>query len=85
MMIFNEFTKEDKLKNKATSNLKIQQVLNSIGLDNVGIYLRDGTFEYDIGIVNLHPSKRTQWVCYIYENFLIVMVVPLLKNYPDLL
>ena len=69
MMKFNDFIKKYKLKNKATSNIKIQQVLNSIGLNNIGIYLRDGPFESDIGIVNLHPSKGTHWVCYINENY----------------
>ena len=68
-MTFNEFIKEYKLKNKATSNIKIQQVLHSIGLNNVGIYLRDGPFESDIGIVNLHPSRGSHWVCYINENY----------------
>ena len=43
-MSFNEFIKDYNLRNKATSNLKMQQVLNSIGLDNVNIYLRDGRF-----------------------------------------
>ena len=68
-MTFNEFVKKHNLKNKATSNIKIQQVLNSIGLNIVGIYLRDGPFSTDIGIVNLHPSKRSHWVCYINENY----------------
>ena len=69
MMTFNDFIQKYKLKNTATSNIKIQQVLNSIGLNNVGIYLRDGPFESDIGIVNLHPSKGTHWVIYIKENY----------------
>ena len=68
-MTFNDFIKKHNLKNKATSNIKIQQVLNSIGLNNIGIYLRDGPFETDIGIVNLHPSKGTHWVGYINENY----------------
>ena len=68
-MTFNEFVKKHNLKNKATSNIKIQQVLNSIGLNNVGIYLRDGPFESDIGIVNLHQSRGTHWVTYINENY----------------
>ena len=59
-----DFIKKHNLKNKATSNIKIQQVLDSIGLDNVGIYLRDGPFSGDIGIVNLHPSKETHWVLF---------------------
>ena len=68
-MTFNDCIKKYKSKNKATSNKKIQQVLNSIGLKNVGIYLRDGPFESDIGIINLHPSKGTHRVCYINENY----------------
>ena len=69
MMDFNDFIKKHNLKNKATSNIKIQQVLDSIGLNNVGIYLRDGPFSTDIGIVNLHPSKGSHWICYINENY----------------
>ena len=68
-MDFNDFVKKHDLKNKATSNIKNQQVLDSIGLNNVGIYLRDGPFSTDIGIVNLHPSKGSHWVCYINENY----------------
>ena len=68
-MAFNDFIKKYKLKNKATSNIKIQQVLNSIGLKNVGISLRDGPFESDIGVVNLHPLKGTHWISYINENY----------------
>ena len=68
-MTFNDFIKKYKLKNEATSNIKIQQVLSSISLNDVGIFLRDGPFEFDIGIVNLHPSRGTHWVCYINENY----------------
>ena len=68
-MTLNDFVKKYNLKNEATSNIKIHQVLTSIGLDNVKIYLRDGPFSSDIGIVNLHPSKGTHWVCYINENY----------------
>ena len=70
MMTFNEFFHKHKIKNKATSNIKIYEVLKNIGLDKkVGIYLRDGLFSSDIGIVNLHPSKRTHWVCYLNEIY----------------
>ena len=70
MITFNEFIKKYNLKNKALSNLKIYEVLKMIGLDSkVGIYLRDGPFSSDIGVVNLHPSKGTHWVCYINENY----------------
>ena len=67
-MMFNDFVHKHNLKNKATSNIKIQKVLQSIGLDSVGVYLRDGSFSSDIGAVNLHPSKGTHRVCYINEN-----------------
>ena len=56
MMVFNDFVLKHKLKNKATSNIKIQQNLSCSGLSDVGIYLRDGSFSTDVGIVNLHPS-----------------------------
>ena len=68
-MRFNDFVKKFDLKNKATSNIKIQQVLSSLFLNGVGIYLRDGPFKSDIGVVNLHPLKGTHWVCYINENY----------------
>ena len=68
-MTFNDFVRKYDLKNKATSNIKIQKVLDSIRLNNVGIYLRDGPFESDIGIVNLHPFIGSHWICYINENY----------------
>ena len=68
-MTFNEFVKKHNLKNEATSNIKIQQVISSLSLNDVGIYLRDGPFKSNIGIVNLHPSRGTHWVCYINENY----------------
>ena len=69
ILTFNDFIKKYNLKNKATSNIKIQQVLSSLSLNNVGIYLRDDSFSTDIGIVNLHPSRGTHWVVYINENY----------------
>ena len=70
ILTFNEFIKKYKLKNKATSNIKIYQVLSSLKLNDVGICLRDRSFSSDIGIVNLHPSKWTHWVLYINENYI---------------
>ena len=70
LMSFNDFLREHDLKNKATSNVKLYEELKKIGFDSkVGIYLRDGPFLSDIGIVNLHPSKGTHWVCYINKNY----------------
>ena len=68
-MTFNEFIKKYNLKNIATSNIKIQNILSSLSLNDIGIYLRDGPFKSVIGIVNLHPSKGTHWVCYINEKY----------------
>ena len=56
------FLKKHNLKNKGTSNIKVYQTLCFIGLNNVVLYLRDGMFESDIGIVDLHPTKRIHWV-----------------------
>ena len=67
--MFNDFIKKNKLKNKATSNIKIQKVFDSMRLNKVGIYVRDGSFSSNIGIVNKHQSRGTHWVCYINEKY----------------
>ena len=69
MITLNDFVHTHNMKKKATSNIKIQQVLSSLSLNNVGIFLRGSPFNSDIGIVSLHPSNGTHWVCYINENF----------------
>ena len=70
----NDFNKKYILRNKATSNSKIQQVLSSSSLNDVWIYLRDGPLKSVIGVVNLHPSKGTHWVCYINGNYFVYIV-----------
>ena len=62
MVSFKEIIHIYKLKNEVTSNIKFQQVLFFLNLNDVEISLRDGLFSYDIGIVNLHPSQGTHWV-----------------------
>ena len=69
ILTFNNFINKNNLENKATSNIKKQQVLSSIGLNNVGIYLKDGLFSSDVGSVNLHPTKGTHWVAHNHENY----------------
>ena len=69
MITFNDFVHKHNLKNEATSNIKIQQVLSFLSLNDVGIYLRDGPFSSKKGVVNLHQSKGTHWVWYINENY----------------
>ena len=84
-MSFNDFVQKHKLKIKAKSNKKKEQLLSFLSLQEVGIYLRDGPFESEIGIVNIHPSKGAQWVLYKNEFFFIHMVVLLPRNYLALL
>ena len=68
-MTFNGFVRKHNLKNKATSIIKIQQILSSLGLSGVGICLRDGPFNSDIGIVNSHPFRGTHWILFVYECY----------------
>ena len=65
MISFKDFVKKISLKNKAASIKKTYQVLSSLYLNDVGIYLRDRPLESDIGITNLHQSKTSHWVAYI--------------------
>ena len=68
-MSVNDFIRKYSLKNKATSNIKIQQVLSSLSLNDVGICLRDGPFLGDTGVVNLNPLKGTHWVYYKKDKY----------------
>ena len=68
-MKLNEFVQTFTLKSKATSNIKIQQDLFSIALDNNNIHLTDGPFSRITGIVILHLSKGRHWVAFINENY----------------
>ena len=54
---------------KATSRIKVQHILSSLTLIDVKIYLRDGPFTFEVGIVNSHPTKGTRWVSYINQNY----------------
>ena len=68
-MSFIDFIIKYSLKNKATSSTKNHQIFSSLALNNVGIYLRDGPFTTDVGIVNLYPTKGTNWDAYIVQNY----------------
>ena len=57
------------MKKKATSDKKIQRILPSLTLNDVKIYLRDGAFTFDVGIVNLHPTKELHCVAYKIKNY----------------
>ena len=69
-MSFSDFAHKYNLKSKATSNLKLYEALKNTEIDSkVGIYLRDGLFSSVVGVVKLHPSKGTHWVCFTNENY----------------
>ena len=44
-------------KTKATSNIRNNKSCH-MSLNDVGLYLGDGPFKSDIGIVNLHSQKE---------------------------
>ena len=71
---FKEFVEKYGLKNEATSNIKIKEVLDTLCASGkltipVGIYMRDDKFTTTSGIVNLHPTKGTHWVMFITEYY----------------
>ena len=57
------------MKKEVKSKSKIQNILSSSSLTDVEIFLRNGPFASDVGIVSLHPSKGTYWVAYIDANY----------------
>ena len=80
-MLFDCFVDKYNLKKKATSSKKIEQVLLSLSLNDVGIYLQTRPFLTDIKIVNLHPPKKLIGMYTVLRFILIVMVVHILRNY----
>ena len=69
MMSFNEFIRKLDLKIKATSNMKIQQILSSLSLSDAQIYLRNRPFSSEVVIISLCPTKASHWLVYKNENF----------------
>ena len=67
-MLFIDFFSKTQIK-KQYNIKKNYQVLSSLSLIDVGIYLRDGPISTDIGIVSLNPSKGTLWVRFTNENY----------------
>ena len=65
---FKEFVEKYKLKNEATSNVKIKEVLDKLTIP-AGVYIRDDKFTTPSGIVNLHPTKGTHWVMYTNQYY----------------
>ena len=69
IMSFNDSVDKDSLENKAKSIMKSPQTFSSLTMNDLGIYLKDGPVESDIGIVSLHPSQCTHWVIIIHASY----------------
>ena len=69
-MSFLGFVHNYKLKNTATSKIKVQQILSSLTLSDSVIDLKGGLFSSDLGICNLHRRKGKHWVVYINQIYL---------------
>ena len=65
---FKEFVNKYGLKNEATSNVEIKEILKLMNTSR-GIYMRDDTFITTSGIVNLHPTKGPRWVMFTNQNY----------------
>ena len=66
---FKDFVEKYRLKNEATSDIKIKEILKLMNITECGIYMRDDKFTTPAGIVNLHPSVGTHWVMYTNEYY----------------
>ena len=65
---FKEFVNKYGLKNEATSNVEIKEILKLMNT-SCRIYMRDDKFITTSGIVNLHPTKGTHWVMFTNQNY----------------
>ena len=85
---FKEFVEKYGLKDEATSNVKIKEILDTLSsfgtlkLNSTGIYMRDDKFTTTSGIVNLHPTKGTHWVMFsdkFYAHLQLIYLITLKK------
>ena len=67
MVTYSDFFTFYTLKNRATSEIKIKEVLNNLEL-TCSFYLRDSTFKTNIVIVNI-PTKGKHWVAFMIEVY----------------
>ena len=63
------FVEKYELKNEATSNIKIKEILKLMNITECGIYMRKDKFTTPSGIVSLHPTKGTHWVMFVNEFY----------------
>ena len=65
MLSFNDPIRKYSLKNRATSIIKIQQILSSLSVTDLKLY--SSPSKTDRKIVSLHPFWCSQWVLYFHE------------------
>ena len=68
MYTFSEIISTFEKKIKATSKIKIQQVLNNPRL-NTGIQRDYDKMSTNSARVNFYPNEGAHWVCHIDENY----------------
>ena len=72
---FKEFVEKYRLKNEATSNVKIKEILDTLSafgilkLNSTGIYMGNYKFTTIIGIITLRPTEGTHWVMFVNEFY----------------
>ena len=58
------------LKNKVTSNIKLQEVLNNLRL-HLKLYTTESIFSKKSSIVNIQPKRGTHWVDFVHKYFFV--------------
>ena len=67
---FSEFKKTYNLKNKVTSNIKLQEVLNNVRL-HLKLYTTEFIFATKSSIVNIQPKRGTHWLLFVHKYFFV--------------
>ena len=83
---FKELVEKYGLKNEATSNVNIKELLDELTIrvaSPTGIYMRDDKFTTTSGIVNLHPTTGTHWVMFVNEFYFDSYGCPPPTNIPN--
>ena len=72
---FKEFLDRYELKDKATSNVKLNKnildiFMNEMNIhDPCGVYMRDAALATNSGIVKIHLTKGSHWVMFVDEFY----------------
>ena len=68
MDTLSDFISTFKIKNKNTSNTKLEQVQNKFGSD-LKLYKRDNISSTKSAIVKSQPKRRTHWVGFVLKQY----------------